>query len=405
MLTQPIDAPSFPMPRSGKCPFDPPPAYGEARKKGKPQLVKMWNGMPCWILTSYDDVRTVLSDNRFSAMPSQPGFPTLSAAREAVLELPPTILRMDAPEHGRMRRMLTKEFMIKKIDAMRPRIAEVVSDLYDQLEAKGPPIEMVRDFALPLTSTIISEFLGVPLEDREFFQEQSRLKVLLDVDPSIPKQAAARLMAYFEALLRKKAKDPYANNDLLSRLVIDQIQPGHLSFEQAVHNADLLTMAGHETTANQIALGTLTLLQYPQQKELLLAHPELIRNAVDEMLRYHSIAHFVGARVAMEDVEISGQLIRKGEAVYALLGAANRDPAAFDSPDKFDITRSPDHHVGFSYGIHQCLGQPLARAELQTVFSTLFKRFPGLRMAGPFEEIVFKTDHFVYGVEALPLTW
>ena len=405
MVTQPLEAPSFPPPRDGKCPFDPPPAYGEARKKGKPQLVKMWNGRPCWIVTNYDGVRAVLSDNRFSTDPATPGYPTLSAAREAVLELPPTFIRMDPPEHSRLRRLFTKEFMIKRIDAMRPRIAELVNELYDQLEAKGPPVEFVNDFALPLTSTVISEFLGVPVEDREFFQEQSRLKVLLDVDPSIPKQAAERLMEYFDALLRKKEKDPHAHNDLLSRIVIDHIQPGHLSHEEAVLHADFLTMAGHETTANQIALGTLSFLQNPDQKELLLARPELIRNAVDEMLRYHTIVQFNGPRVAMEDIEVSGQLIRKGDAVFALISAANRDPAAFQNPDKFDITRSPDYHVAFSYGVHQCLGQPLARAELQTVFSTLFKRFPGLRLAVPFEKIVFKPDHFVYGVEALPIAW
>lgn len=403
MAAQPDDAISFPPPR--RCPFDPPPAYDAAREAGGPQRVKMWNGQPCWIVTSFADVRAVLSDNRFSTVPTRPGFPMLSAARDAVLQLPPTFIRMDPPDHGRLRRMFTKEFMVKRIDAMRPRIAALIAELYDRMEAKGAPVEMVEEFALPLTSTIISEFLGVPVEDREFFQEQSRLKVLMDVDPAVPLEAGEKLIRYFDDLLRRKEKDPHAQDDVLSRLVIDQIEPGHLSHEDAVLHADLLTMAGHETTANQIVLGTLSFIQNPDQKALLLGDPGLIRSAVDEMLRYHSIVQFNGPRVALEDVEVGGQLIRAGEGIFALISAANRDPAAFECPNRFDITRSPDNHLAFSYGVHQCLGQPLARAELQSVFGTLFQRFPGLRLAVPFEELRFKGDHFVYGVEELPIAW
>lgn len=393
----------FPPPRT--CPFDPPPAYAAARAAHGPQRVSLWNGKPCWIVTSYADVRAVLSDNRFSTVPSTPGFPMQSAARDAVLQLPPTFIRMDPPDHGRLRRMFTKEFMIKRIDAMRPRIAALIDELYVAMQAKGPPIEMVEEFALPLTSTVISEFLGVPVADREFFQEQSRLKVLLDVDPAVTIEASAKLIDYFDRLLREKERDPHAKDDLLSRLVIDQVEPGHLTHDEAVLHADLLTMAGHETTANQIVLGIVSFIQNPAQKQLLLDDPTLLKSAVDEMLRYNSIVQFNGARVALEDVELNGQVIRRGEGIFALISAANRDPATFDRPDTFDIVRAPDNHLAFSYGVHQCLGQPLARAELQGVFGTLFQRFPGLRLAVPFEELQFKGDHFVYGLEALPLAW
>jgi len=395
--------PIFPAQRG--CPFDPPPLYGEARDAGKPLSMQLYNGQKIWVFTSFEDVRAVLADNRFSTVPTTPGFPMQSEARNAVLQLPPTFIRMDPPDHGRLRRMFTKEFMVKRIDAMRPRIMALIEDLYAQLEAKGPPFEMVEDFALPLTSTVISEFLGVPVSDREFFQEQSRLKVLMDVDPVITLEASQKLIDYFDGLLREKAKNPHANDDLLSRLIIEQVQPGHLSHDDAVLHADLLTMAGHETTANQIVLGTLNLLQNPDQKALLLQDPALLKGAVDEMLRYNSIVQFNGARIALEDIDVNGQLVRKGEGVFALIAPANRDPKAFACPDRFDITRAPDNHLAFSYGVHQCLGQPLARAELQSVFGTLFQRFPTLGLAVPFEELEFKGDHFVYGLEALPLTW
>lgn len=398
-----LDLPVFPAQRG--CPFDPPSLYGEARDAGKPLSMQLFNGQKIWVFTSFADVRAVLADNRFSTVPTTPGFPMQSEARNAVLQLPPTFIRMDPPDHGRLRRMFTKEFMVKRIDAMRPRILALIEDLYAQLEAKGAPFEMVEEFALPLTSTVISEFLGVPVSDREFFQEQSRLKVLMDVDPIIPQEASQKLIDYFDGLLRDKAKNPHANDDLLSRLIIEQVEPGNLTHDEAVLHADLLTMAGHETTANQIVLGTLNLLQNPDQKALLLNDPALLKGAVDEMLRYNSIVQFNGARIALEDVEVNGQLVRKGEGVFALIAPANRDPKAFECPDRFDITRAPDNHLAFSYGIHQCLGQPLARAELQSVFGTLFQRFPTLALAVPFEELEFKGDHFVYGLEALPLIW
>lgn len=403
MATTPHDAPRFPMSRG--CPFDPPEPFAAFREAGGPQKATLFNGTTCWLFTSFEDVRAVLGDNRFSTAPTTPGFPMLSAARDAVLQEAPTFIRMDPPEHGKLRRMFTKEFMVKRMDAMRPRILALVEDLYDSMEKSGSPTEMVNDFALPLTSTVISEFLGVPAADRDFFQEQSRLKVLMDVDPAIPREASAKLIEYFDGLLKIKEKDPRANDDLLSRLVIDQVEPGHLSHDDAVRHADLLTMAGHETTANQIALGTLSFIQNPAQKDLLVSDPTLLRGAVDEMLRYHSIVQFNGARIALEDVEVNGHLVRKGDGLFALINAANRDPAVFRCPNDFDIQRAPDNHLAFSYGVHQCLGQPLARAELQTVFGTLFQRFPTLRLAVPFEELEFKGGHFVYGVETLPLAW
>lgn len=397
------EAPAFPMARN--CPFDPPPQLVEFQKTEGPKPVRMWDGRKVWIVTRYDDVRQVLGDRRFSSMPSNFGFPMLSPARSARLAEPPTFLRMDPPEHGHFRRMLTREFVVKRIDALRPRIQQTVDDLLAKLEQAGPPADFVEGLSLPLSSQVIADMLGVPYADHHFFQEKSRVRIRLDVDPAVQTKAASEIMAYLDGLLRERERNPDNGEDLLSRLIIDQVAPGHLAHDDAVRMADLLLIAGHETTANQIALGICSFLVNPDQRDLLVAQPDLLNRAVDEMLRFHSIVQYNGARATLEDVEVGGVTIRKGEGVYALISLANRDPAAFECPDRFDITRQAGHHVAFSYGVHQCLGQALARAELQAVFGTLFQRMPGLRLAKPIEEIPFKTGGFVYGVEALPLAW
>jgi hypothetical protein len=175
--------------------------------------------------------------------------------------------------------------------------------------------------------------------------------------------------------------------------------------EEAVINIELLLMGGHETTANMIALGTLSLLLHPEQKDALVADPSRVGNAIEEMLRFHTIVHYNGPRVALDDIEVGGRTIHKGEAVLAMISAANRDPEQFPDPDAFDVHREARHHLAFSYGIHQCLGQHLARIELETVFTTLFQRLPSLRLAVPLDELKFNSDAFVYGIKSLPLTW
>ncbi|MEX3812247.1 cytochrome P450 [Paraburkholderia sp. BR13439] len=391
------------MPR--QCPFVPPAEYRDFQQQPGPVKVQMWDGRDAWLFTRYDDVRAVLGDNRFSGDPHVSGFPSLSPARNAVLDLEPAFIRMDPPQHGHYRRMLTKEFMIKRVSELRPRIDSIFNRLIDELLEKGPPANLVEDLFLPLTSEVIAGLLDVPASDHGFFQEQSRLKVLLDVDPSIPKAASDRILAYLDRLITERAKDAENRTDLLSRLIVEQVRPGHLTHRELVIMAELLLMAGHETTANQMALGVFSFLTNPDQLRLLRENPSLLRNAVEEMLRFHTIVHYNAFRVATEDVEVAGQMIRKGEGVIALISGANHDATAFEQPDRFDITRKADHHVAFSYGIHQCLGQPLARVELQVVFATLFERMPSLRFAVPLEEIKGKGDHFVQGLEALPVTW
>ncbi|SAK65871.1 cytochrome P450 [Caballeronia arationis] len=397
-------APDFPMRR---CPFAPPPEYAEIRKNEGLSKVTMPDGSEAWIATRYDDVRAILGDPRFSTAPSTPGYPFIAPARAALLknEFPPTIIRMDAPQHTKYRRMLSKEFMVHHIDAMRPELQKTVDTLLDEFIAKGSPADLFEDFALTVPTTVISRMLGVPYEDRDFFQERSKAKLDLTADPEVPIRAGVEMREYLDRLITEKMAHPGNRSDLISRLVTSQVVPGHMTREEALATIELLLMGGHETTANMIALGTLSLLTHPEQKDALVADPSLVRNTVEEMLRFHTIVHYNGPRVAMEDVEVAGTLIRKGEGVLALITAANRDPKAFDHPDRFDIHRPALHHVAFSYGVHQCLGQPLARAELQIVFTTLFQRLPKLRLAVPVEDIKFRYDAFVYGVDALPVEW
>lgn len=392
---------TFPLPR--QCPFHPPAEYKEFQQQPGLAKVKMWDGQEVWIATRYDDVRAILGDNRFSTEPHRPGYPSLSPAREAVDEQHQTFLRMDPPKHDVHRRMLTREFMIKKASAWRPMIQGIMDDLIEQIQRKGPPAELVHDMFLPLTSTVIANLLDVPHKDHAFFQEQSMLRVLLNVDPSVPREASKKIMAYLDKLVTERRKN--LGDDMISHLIVDQLEPGNLTHDEVVAMADLLLMAGHETTANQMALGVYSFLSNPDQLELLRNDPALLRGAIEEMLRFHSIVHYNGFRVALEDVEVAGQLIQKGEGVIATVAGANHDPAVFECPEKFDITRKADHHVAFSFGVHQCLGQPLARMELQVVFSTLFERIPNLRLAVPAEEVKSKGDHFVLGVESLPVAW
>jgi hypothetical protein len=281
-----------------------------------------------------------------------------------------------------------------------------VDELIDDMVAQGPPADLVQALALPVPSLVICELLGVPYADHEFFQQRSRVLVSRDSDVQRALAATAELVEYLTELI--KAKDRNPTDDLLGRLVVDQVRPGNITIKQAADTALLLLVAGHETTANMIALGTLALLRNPEQLAIVRETEDttVVAGAVEEMLRYLNIVHAGRRRVAVADVEVHGQLIRAGEGVILANDAGNRDPSAFPGdPDQLDLLRDARHHVAFGYGIHQCLGQPLARVELQVVYGTLYRRLPELALAVPFEEIPFKHDMIVYGVHTLPVTW
>jgi cytochrome P450 len=393
--------PAYPMKRD--CPFDPPPELRRIQAESPITRVRLWDGSSPWLITDYPDQRAVLSDPRFSADVRRPGYPHVTAASQARRKRSRSFISMDEPEHGTYRTMLTGTFMIKKVEALRPRIQRIVDGLIDAMLDGGPPADLVAAFALPVPSLVICELLGVPYAEHAFFQRCSRVLVSSRSTPEEAVAAADELKDYLTRLLGLKAADPA--DDLLSRLVTEQADT--MSRSQIADMAMLLLVAGHETTANMIGLGTLTLLQHPDQLAELRGSddPKLVAGAVEELLRYLSIVHSGRRRVATEDVEIGGRLIRAGEGVIVATDAGNRDATAFPDPDVLDIHRRARHHVAFGYGVHQCLGQPLARVELQVVYGTLYRRVPTLRQAVPLEEIRFKHDMLVYGVHELPVSW
>ena len=394
--------PAFPMSRAAKCPFDPPP---QLRAVEPISRVRIWDGSTPWLITDYDAQRTVLADQRFSADTLRPGFPATSPAVLARRERSRAFISMDDPEHDKQRKMLTRNFMIKRVEAMRPRVQEIVDGLIDDMLAGPKPADLVTAFALPVPSLVICELLGVPYADHDFFQACSKKLIARDTPVEEAVKANDDLRGYLMDLVAAKEKEP--TDDLLGRLVTDQLAAGELTREEVANMATLMLVAGHETTANMIGLGTLALLEHPQQLAELreTEDPKLVANAVEELLRYLNIVHSGRRRVATVDVEISGQLIRAGEGVILANDAGNRDEIQFPDPDRLDIHRQARHHVAFGYGVHQCLGQPLARMELQVVYSTLYRRIPTLELAVPFEDIRFKHDMLVYGVHSLPVTW
>ena len=400
---QEIGLPTFPIPRTDL--LMPPPEYEKFRAQG-PTQVKMWDGRNAWLLTRNADVRELLSSPHFSADPTKPGYPFLSPARAATVKSYQTFITMDPPDHSKFRRMLSKDFTVKRMEELRPSIEQYVDGLIADMVKHGSPCDLVKHLALKLPVTVVSMLVGVPYEDHGKLVKWSSDRLDLSLPPEVSQQAYKHMADYFEEVVRKKEQDPGDGSDMVGRLVLEQIRPGNCTRLDAVHMILLLYFAGHETTANQIGMGVLNFLMNPEQRKKLQANPALVKNAVEEMLRLDTPTHYNACRAATADVTIGGQLIRAGEGAYALLIAANFDPAVFPEPRKFDIERqNASAQMTFSHGLHQCIGQPLARLELQTVFKTLFERFPNLELALPFDQIPFKREMYVYGLNALPVRW
>jgi len=295
--------------------------------------------------------------------------------------------------------------MVKRVEAMRPAVQKIADDLIDRMLEGPPTTDLVTAFALPLPSLVISELLGVPYADHDFFQENSKVIVNRDVTAEQRNQAMGNLIGYLDNLVGEKIDAP--GDDLLSGLV-GRIENGELTRIEASQIGMLLLIAGHETTANMIALGTLALLEHPDQMKLLRENqddPKFVAGAAEELLRYLHITHGGRRRVALEDMEVAGHAVKAGEGLIMANDIGNRDARVFADPDRLDLTREARRHVAFGFGIHQCLGQPLARMELQVVYSTLYKRLPNLKLACDIDQIPFKHDASVYGVYCLPVTW
>ncbi|MER6005015.1 cytochrome P450 [Nonomuraea angiospora] len=392
----------FPMARAAGCPFDPPPPLRDLQKEGPLAKVRLWDGSTPWLVTTYAEQRALLADPRVSADVTRPGYPIQAPRIGAGGTI--SFIMMDDPEHSRLRRMVQAQFTVRRTESLRPAVQKIVDDLIDDLLAGPNPVDLVEAFALPVPSLVICALLGVPYADHDFFQENSKTVIRRSTPPEERAAAGARLFEYLDALMGEKLADPA--DDLLSKLA-ERVKAGEMTRQEAAQMGVLLLIAGHETTANMIALGTLALLRHPGQLALLRHNddPRLVASAVEELLRYLNITHSGRRRVALADIEIGGQVIRAGEGMIMANDIANRDPAIFPDPDELDIRRDARRHVAFGFGVHQCLGQPLARMELQVAYSTLYRRIPSLRLAADLDQIPFKHDGQVYGVYELPVTW
>jgi cytochrome P450 len=395
--------PTFPMPRDRAHPLAPPPELVALRDAAPVTRVTLWDGNTAWLISRYEDQRRLLADDRFSADVRRPGFPQSAAATATWFQRARPLMTMDNPEHDTLRRSMARAFTIRQVEALRPGVQRLVDDLLDEMLASGSPADLVPAFARPLPSLVICELLGVPYEDHDFFQATAATVVSTSSTLEESSQAVDDLRGYVAALIESRGQEP--GTDLLGSIISDQYLTGRYSLEETSAIALQLLLAGHDTTANMIALGTLALLQNPDQLALLVSGTVPVASAVEELLRFLNIVHTGRRRVALEDVEIHGQVIAAGEGIIAPSDVSNRESGVFAHPDSLDLTRNPRNHLSFGYGIHQCLGAPLARMELQVAYGSLFSRIPSLRLATELTNLRYRDDSVVYGVRELPVAW
>ncbi|MFF4954968.1 cytochrome P450 [Streptomyces chattanoogensis] len=385
-------------------PFDPPRQITRLREARPVSPMVFPDGHEGWLVTGYDAVRQLLADTRFSSrqdigvmhLPYEtPGMPVMT---EPSPQVPGLFVAMDPPDHTRLRRKLTGAFTVKRMKRLEEHISDIVERQLDEMARLAPPVDLVKEFALPVPSLVICELLGVPYEDRDNFQANSAKFMAKDQQLDEKMAAYGAMTTYLAELVTRKRAEP--GEDILSDLA------GHddLTIEELTGIAFLLLLAGHETTANMLGLGTFALLEHPEQLAELRANPDLLPDAVEELMRYLSVAD-VFYRYATEDLELGGETIGKGSTVVVSLLAANREPQRFDNPDTLDVRRKARGHLSFGHGIHQCLGQQLARIEMRAGFDGLLRRFPTLELAIPADEVKLRTDMNIYGVHELPVTW
>ena len=398
-------APALPPIYMRRAAFDPDPELAEIRESARVREVQTVVDVPAYLVTAYDDIKDVLADGqRFSngrppgfTIPGMPDIPEDEQARMRAGNL----LGMDPPEHTRLRRMLRGEFTARRMQRLEPRIVEIVDAQLDAMEQAGPPADLVSSFALPIPSLVICELLGVPYSDREAFQQRTARQLDLS-RPIAERMGLARAgREYMGSLVAATRRHP--NDDLLGMLVREH--GAELTDDELIGIANLLLVAGHETTSNMLSLGTLALLRYPDQLAAVRDDPDAVVPAVEELMRWLSIVHTGIPRITTTDVEIAGVHIPAGRLVVLSLPSGNRDPAFVDRPETLDIHRGAIGHLGFGHGVHHCLGAPLARMEMRIAFPALLRRFPTLALDEPFGDVDFRAFHFIYGLRSLRVTW
>ncbi|MDI3385008.1 cytochrome P450 [Streptomyces sp. B-S-A8] len=396
--TAPAEVTAFPTARHTGCPFDPPAELAALREESPLRRMRYPDGHHGWLATGHAAVRAIMADPRFSAryellhLP-MPGFEEVEIPPAA----PGDFTGMDAPGHTRYRRLLTGRFTVRRMRLLTERVEELTAEHLDAMAAQGPGLDLVEAYAHPVPAQMICELLGVPYADRKQFT--GHVATLFDQRADIEAKGAAygAVESYVKGLVAAKRAEP--TDDLLSDLTGTD-----LTDEELAGVGSLLLGAGLDTTANMIALGAFALLSHPEQLAALRAEPGLAGPAVEELLRYLTVAD-PAVRTALEDVEVDGRLIRAGDTVTLSFQAANRDPARFPGPDRLDLRRAATGHVAFGHGAHQCLGQQLARVEMQIALPALLRRFPTLRLAVEPSEVPLREQNNIYGVRSLPVTW
>ncbi|GAA2082898.1 cytochrome P450 [Streptomyces albiaxialis] len=387
----------FPFARPADRPYLPPEGLAPLREESPLRRFTYPDGHEGWAATGWSTVRAILADPRFSSryellhlhIPDAPpgGLPP---AR------PGDLTGIDPPEHTRLRKLVAGRFTNRRMRALADRIARFTAEALDDMERRGPGVDLVEAFAYPVPSLMICELLGVPEGDRAVFHRHAREAMGAGESHDAMQEALTALQDFIAAMVPAKRARP--TDDVLSELTATD-----LTDEEIAGLGGFLLGAGFDTTAHMLSLGTLALLDNPDQAALLREDPDLADGAVEELMRYLSVAHTT-AKAALEDVELDGHVIRAGETVTLSLIAANHDPARYPSPEKLDLRRAAAGQLGFAHGIHQCLGAQLARVEMRTAFPALLRRFPTLRLACPREELEFY-DMVVYSLRALPVAW
>lgn len=362
-------------------------------------------GNSFWFLTRYQDCVDALKDPRLSKEPAKAlTTEQFGAMRSPFLEpLNHHMLNFDPPTHTRLRGLVHKAFTPRMIDNLRPRIESISEELLTAMqEHKGETIDFIDAYAFPVPIIVIMELLGIPAEERDQFRQWTRA-ILFSGDMQQMMVAGMSLIQYLAEIFDERRAHP--KDDLISGLLHVEEDGNKLSQEEMISMIFLLLVAGHETTVNLIASGTMTLLKNPDQKDKLVKDPSLIRSAIEEMLRYESPVENTLNRWAVEDIEIGGKVIPRGDIVLATVLAANRDPSVFPDPDKFDIMREPNKHIAFGNGIHFCLGAPLARLEGAIAINALLRRIPTLELAVAPEQLRWNEQVILHGLTGLPVTF
>jgi cytochrome P450 len=400
MTSLPIDRISFPLARKAQTPLELPNLYAKLRGDDPVVRVTLPTGDQAWLVTRLTDIRAAFLDLRFSSDMTHPGYPRFYVPGE---RQPGAFVAMDPPDHTRYRRTVTAWFTSRAAEKLRPRIQEMVDGLVGQLLAMPRPVDLVAHYTSLLPQMVICEFLGVPFPDRDKFGKWILMLIERNATPEEQAAAFTGLIEYMYGLVAAKEAEP--TDDLLGQLAEVYIRQGELTTQEVVVIGLMMLSAGFDTTASSIALGVLALLENPDQLARLRREPELIESAVEETLRHQNTMQYGIGRVAIEDVELGGQLIRAGEGVVLLTPSAGRDAAAYPDPDKFDIGRTGPDPMTFGHGIHNCIGKFLARVELQVAIGTLVTRVPGLRLAVPAADLPYRGTSLVYSPRELQVTW